>query len=171
MLSVTANTRLLKKAVRASNAFISETRVRVSEKGIAVRAVDAGNICLTECLNSKNPLSCLLKLFKETDDGWVAFHIGNVLKDTGKLEEAIEYYKKAYERLPLPKYKEIARVEIEKLEKLVGRTNKNVLFIVSCTRKKIWGEKNAPKYVPAKEAYTGSTMRNWLKSKKAKKYP
>ena len=31
MLGATANTRLLKKAVRASNAFLSETRVRVSE--------------------------------------------------------------------------------------------------------------------------------------------
>jgi len=48
MLSATANTRLLKKAVRACNAFLNETRVRISEEGIAIRAVDAGNICLTD---------------------------------------------------------------------------------------------------------------------------
>ena len=48
MLSATANTRLLKKAVRVCNAFLNETRVRVSEEGIAIRAVDAGNICLTD---------------------------------------------------------------------------------------------------------------------------
>jgi proliferating cell nuclear antigen len=42
------NTRLLKKAVRACNAFLNETRVRISEEGIAIRAVDAGNICLTD---------------------------------------------------------------------------------------------------------------------------
>lgn len=48
MLSATANTRLLKKAVRVCNAFLNETRVRISEEGIAIRAVDAGNICLTD---------------------------------------------------------------------------------------------------------------------------
>ena len=48
MLSVTVNTRLLKKAIKASNAFLNETRVRASKEGIAIRAVDAGNICLTD---------------------------------------------------------------------------------------------------------------------------
>jgi len=48
MLSATANTRLLKKVIKASNALLSETRVRISKEGIAVRAVDAGNICLTD---------------------------------------------------------------------------------------------------------------------------
>ena len=44
MLSSTANARLLKKAVRASNASLNETRIRISEEGIAIRAVDTGNI-------------------------------------------------------------------------------------------------------------------------------
>ena len=48
MLSVTTNTRLLKKVIRASNAFLNETRARISEEGMAIRAVDAGNICLTD---------------------------------------------------------------------------------------------------------------------------
>ncbi len=48
MLSATVNTRLLKKVIKASNAFLNETRVRISEEGIAIRAVDAGNICLTD---------------------------------------------------------------------------------------------------------------------------
>ena len=48
MLSATVNTRLLKKAIKASNAFLNETRVRASKEGIAIRAVDAGNICLTD---------------------------------------------------------------------------------------------------------------------------
>jgi len=42
------NSRLLKKTIKASNAFLNETRVRMSEEGIAIRAVDAGNICLTD---------------------------------------------------------------------------------------------------------------------------
>ena len=48
MLSATANAGLMKKAIRASNAFLNETRARISEEGIAIRAVDAGNICLTD---------------------------------------------------------------------------------------------------------------------------
>ena len=48
MLSATANTRLLKKAVRACSAFLNETRAKLTEEGIAIRAVDAGNICLTD---------------------------------------------------------------------------------------------------------------------------
>lgn len=43
MLSAAANTKLLKKAIKASNAFLNEARLRVSEEGIAIRAVDAGS--------------------------------------------------------------------------------------------------------------------------------
>ncbi len=39
MLSATVNTGLLMKAIKASNAFLSETRVKISEEGIAIRAV------------------------------------------------------------------------------------------------------------------------------------
>ena len=48
MLSAIVNTRLLKKAIKASNAFLNETRVRISEEGIAIKAVDAGNVCFTD---------------------------------------------------------------------------------------------------------------------------
>ena len=48
MLSATVNTRLLKKVIRASNALLNETRAKLTEEGIAIRAVDAGNICLTD---------------------------------------------------------------------------------------------------------------------------
>ncbi len=53
MLRATVNTRLLRKAVRASNAFLNETRVKISEEGVAIRAVDAGNICLTNVFMPK----------------------------------------------------------------------------------------------------------------------
>ena len=62
MLSATANTRLLKKAVRACNAFLNETRVRISEEGIAIKAVDAGNICL------RKKTSKLSELRKESSE-------------------------------------------------------------------------------------------------------
>lgn len=72
-----------------------------------------------------------------------------------------------------PKYKDMAKSEIEKLEKELEKlaNNRDILFIITCTEKKIWAEKDAPKYVPAKEAYTGSTMKKWLKSEESKKYP
>ena len=47
MLNATANTKLLKRAIKASNAFLNETRLRISQEGISIRAVDAGNVCLT----------------------------------------------------------------------------------------------------------------------------
>lgn len=127
---------------------------------------------IKDCINSRNRLECLKKLFQETDDGWVAFHIGNILKDEDRLEEALNYYKKAYERLPLLKYKNMAKDEIEKLEKELEKltNNRNILFIVTCTEKKIWAKEDAQKYVPAEEAYIGSTMKRWLKSEESKNY-
>lgn len=128
---------------------------------------------IKDCINSQNPLDCLLELFQKTDDGWVAFHIGKILKDEGNPEKALYYYEKAYERLPLPKYRDMARNEIEILKKQLAQkehVSKDVLFIVTCIEKKIWAEKDAPKYVPAKEAYTGSTMKKWLASEEEKKY-
>lgn len=50
--------------------------------------------------------------------------------------------------------------------------DKKVLFIVTCTKSKIWNErKDVPKYVPAREAYTGSYMKEWLNSEESRKYP
>ena len=38
-----------------------------------------------------------------------------------------------------------------------------ICWIVSCTKKKIWDfDKNAPKHVPACDAYKGSTFLKWL---------
>ncbi|MHA1506236.1 MAG: DUF6884 domain-containing protein [Candidatus Asgardarchaeia archaeon] len=133
---------------------------------------------IKECLNSTDPLSCLLRLFEETDDGWVAFKIGKILEGSNRLEEALSYYKDAYERLPLPKYKNMAKKRIEDIEKklsvssTVETNNKRTLFIVACTKRKIWDlSEDAPKYVPASEAYVGTTMKRWLNSKESKKYP
>ena len=129
------------------------------------------NKTIKECLQSEKPLECLLNLFQETKDGWVAFHIGNLLRDQGKKVEAINYYKIAHEKLPLAKYKKLVKNEIDKVEAQLTQ-EKDVLFIVSCTKNKIWNEKeHVPKYVPAQKAYTGNIMKKWLESKEAKIYP
>lgn len=125
---------------------------------------------IRECFESANPLECLIRLFNSTEDGWVAFNIAGLLQDEGRLDEALKYYKIAYERLPLPKYKAMAKQEIEKIEKKLAEkdSSEDILFIVSCTRRKIWDVKSAPKYVPAKDAYIGDTMKNWLNSDESK---
>ena len=69
----------------------------------------------------------------------MAFNIGEVLGEEGRLEEALKYYRIAYERLPLPKYKDMAKSEIEKLT-----NNRDILFIVTCTEKKM-GRKRCSK--------------------------
>ncbi len=48
MLDATVNAKILKKAIKASNAFLNEARLKLTEEGIAIRAVDAGNVCLTD---------------------------------------------------------------------------------------------------------------------------
>jgi len=42
-------------------------------------------------------IDCLLDLFQQTNDGWVAFNIGQEYEKINKLEDALEYYQKAEE--------------------------------------------------------------------------
>ena len=124
---------------------------------------------IRRCHESIDPLACLLRLFQETGDGWVAFNIGKIFERDGKHFDALKYYKLARERLPLEKYKKLAEEAINRVKAHIF--NNEVIFIVSCTREKIWNKNtNAEKYVPAKEAYTGDIMRKWLASEEAKKY-
>lgn len=129
---------------------------------------------IKECKESSNPVECLIKLFNETDDGWVAYNIGQILEEQNKEEEALYYYKLVYEKLPLQKYKDMAKRKIESLTKegITSVHRKDTIYIVSCTKRKIWDrDKDAPKYIPAKEAYIGETMRRWLSKGEASKYP
>ncbi len=73
MLSATANAKLLKKATRASNAFLNETRVRISEEGIAIRTVDAGNICLTDIFIPKEDFEAF-----RVEEGVIGLNVGKL---------------------------------------------------------------------------------------------
>jgi len=130
-------------------------------------------------------IDCLLDLFQQTNDGWVAFNIGQEYEKINKLEDALEYYQKAEELLPLSNYKERARVAIRRVrnklkekkttetaeEKLIESLPdiskldpSNTLFIVSCTRDKIWNyDPTAPDFVPAKCAYKGRKFLKFLR--------
>lgn len=48
---------------------------------------------------------------------------------------------------------------------------KDKLFIVSCTKKKIWDLQASPKFVPAKDAYIGDHFKKWLNSENSKNFP
>lgn len=138
--------------------------------------------------NPESRLNCLLRLFQETNDGMVAYAIGEELKSQSKLEEAIKYFEEARRLFPLEKYKAQAKAAIqdiasilknEEATRLKTLSNKEesykisvdlesedpskVLFIVSCTRRKIWDElSNTPVFVPARFAYKGGTFKKFL---------
>jgi len=66
MLKATVNTGLIKKAIRSSNAFLNETKARIDEEGIAIKAVDAGNVCLADIFIPKEDFESVLNLKAET---------------------------------------------------------------------------------------------------------
>jgi len=128
---------------------------------------------ISNCLSSGNPIECLKRLYNETKDGMVAFKLGELFETQGDLNEALKYYTIAQEKFPLEEWKERARKRIEDIKAKLAREEDQdkVLFIVSCTRSKIWEKDKSRKYVPAKEAYIGKTMRIWLALEESKKYP
>jgi tetratricopeptide (TPR) repeat protein len=121
---------------------------------------------IEECRRGSDPIICLCRLFEETRDGMVAFALAEEYEKSGNLEDALRYFKEAEERFPRERYKNLARerwMEIERRLEHRASVDDGVLFIVSCTGDKIWRENpNADRYVPAKDAYTGETVRSWL---------
>ena len=132
---------------------------------------------IKECLFLSNSIDCLIKLFNETKDGWVAYNLASEYEKMGNNKEALAFYKIASTLLPLPKYKEMAVNKIRELESSAKKeyeipAKKNeILYVVMCTRKKIWDlNPSAPKYIPAKDAYQGASFKKWLESEESKKY-
>lgn len=132
-------------------------------------------------------IACLKKLFDETEDGMVAYALGEELENVGMLEEALKYYEEAKARFPLPKYQNMAKASIDRVhEKLRAQTAQRMdlkegqtlileeldlgnfdpastLIIVACTKMKIWDvDENAPKYVPARVAYVGNSFKKFV---------
>ncbi|MHA1723081.1 MAG: DUF6884 domain-containing protein [Candidatus Baldrarchaeia archaeon] len=100
----------------------------------------------------------------------VAYCLAEEYERVGNYEEALKYYREAEEKFPKPEYKEKAkeaigrvkgRIEAKNLEARVEK--EEILFVVSCTKRKIWDENpEAPEYVSAKDAYVGDTFKEWL---------
>jgi hypothetical protein len=145
---------------------------------------------IKKCKQLPNPedvIKCLLKLYEETEDGWVASNIGEEYEKIGNIDnlrKALEYYEKAEGLLPLPRYKNLVREKINNIrnrikdETTVFKTSEEkslegidisslnpseTLFVVPCTKTKIWDiDKLAPDYVPAKNAYRGEYFEKFL---------
>jgi len=119
----------------------------------------------------------------------VSYAIGEELESQTHFKEALECYAEAERKFPLAKYKDMARSAQARIQgKLVEHELKaapvspikrdlmrhdprETLFIVACTKNKIWDEDpHAPTYVPARYAYRGESFREfttWLEENEA----
>jgi hypothetical protein len=108
----------------------------------------------------------------------VALALGEELESRSELDEALSHFEQAERLFPMERFKKLARQAILRVRGITGSTAAHTqpqqpaaveadetLYVVSCTKQKVWdGDAHAPRYVPAKDAYVGSTMREWLKS-------
>jgi len=136
--------------------------------------------------NTEKVIKCLKELFQTTNDGMVAYALGEEYEKLGSFAVAIRYYELAETLFPLPNYKAQAReginrlinkmnlkkgvsdIKEETLEEVIDRglselVPSDTLLIVSCTRKKIWDyDYTAPDFVPARYVYKGTGFIKFL---------
>lgn len=148
---------------------------------------------INSCRSRRTPtevISCLEELFAATGDGMVAFALGEELENSGEIDTAESYYQKAENLFPLPQFKKRATLALERLStktitrlprlrkpedfrvkesneqaepKLLDYEPSVTLFIVPCTKKKIWDiSPFAPEYVAARYAYVGDSFRTFF---------
>lgn len=120
------------------------------------------NFEIKRCREAADPIGCLENLFQQTKDGMVAFALAEEhnVRDNGT--EAARYFEEAEELFPREEWKSRARSAKAQLESTGTRTDLGIetepdmLFIVQCTKGKIWSNPSESReFVPAKEAYTG----------------
>jgi len=70
----------------------------------------------------------------------IAFKLVELFESKGDLCNALKYYELAYGRFPLDKWKKIAQEKINYV-KIKLNDQMKTLFIVSCTKSKIWGNR------------------------------
>ena len=132
-------------------------------------------------------IKCLMQLFARRHDGMVAFALGKELWACGNLRDALQYFEIAERLFPLDRYKTRARQaklqvksELEKTKEYVevptmlgliklkeiklGNYNlETTLFVVACTKTKIWDiYSDAPEFLPAQYAYLGESFSKFI---------
>ncbi|MCR4418719.1 MAG: hypothetical protein QHH27_03255 [Clostridia bacterium] len=140
---------------------------------------------IARCRGLSSPeevLECLQKLFEYTQDGMVAYAIGEEYESRGLYEEAEHWYSVARERFPLPQFKMRAQAGLDRVRSrregskwAAGEAGggppglrecdpSKTLLIVSCTRTKVWSmDPEAPPYVPAQFAYCGPEFKRFVR--------
>lgn len=86
----------------------------------------------------------LLHGYIQTKDGWIAYHLGNILRLQNQFEKAQEFYRLAERALPLRRYKQLAQQALADLQNkiqpvvtsciLCGNTAINGIKCSSCNR-------------------------------------
>lgn len=71
--------------------------------------------------NLNETIACLKKLYQETQDGMVAFALGEELERAGRLDEAVEYFAEAEARFPLVRFQNKAREALKRLKTRLGK--------------------------------------------------
>ncbi len=130
-------------------------------------------------------IECLEKLIeKYGDDGMIYMALGDLYLKSKDYEKARSMYEKAARLFPLVRYMEMAKGKMRTAEQLMHTARydsitdeelieqheektvpaeDDALYIVNCTKKKIWDEDpNAPSFVPAILAYRGTSFTTFL---------
>jgi len=125
---------------------------------------------IKECLDSSDPICCLQNLVEKENDGMVALALGKQYERRSMLAEALRSFEKAESLFPHEEWKEKARQAKERVEQRLTQEPRGeeqweeLLFVVSCTKKKIWNEKpDADEYFKAVQAYLGDDFVDWVK--------
>lgn len=139
------------------------------------------NARIIECRRLPDPRRCLTELFAEAPDGHVAFALGEEFESRGQAAwpRALEWFEKAESLYPLQSYKSRARSAASRVRLALIAAAKDTsgqlsddpspptaqrLVIVGCTKQKIWDDDpSAPDYVPARRAYTGRSLPDWVR--------
>ncbi len=140
------------------------------------------------CRKEPDPVSCLRTLFAKTPDGMVALALGGELEKSGHLKEALVAYEDAERLFPKWEWKQRAREAADRVSGKLSSVQEaeaqtvspaeglgvvpETLFVVSCTRRKIWDlTPSVGAFVAAKDAYVGETMKSWLASDLCRQEP
>lgn len=128
------------------------------------------NDSIRACKATPNPIRCLQQLFIKTRDGHVAMALGTEYEALAQFGEARQWFETAAQRYPKPEFKSNAQAALRRVgSKLqAGATShgdeshRAELHVVECSKSKIWDQNtDAPRFVPARDAYQGEAIRNW----------
>jgi N-glycosylase/DNA lyase len=134
------------------------------------------NQAILRCRRSGDAVTSLTALFERIRDGHVAAALGEEHERRGRIDDARGWFAEASRLYPRPEYKARALAALRRLETSeepprseTASTEGSVLHIIECSKRKIWdlAAASTPRFVPAKQAYLGDSIRSWLADPRA----